>query len=474
MVATWLRSDNFAHGFLIAPISIWLMWDKRDEMAQCHLEGAWLPVVLMLPVSLVWMAGTLVDVAVVRQLAFVTTLILGIWAVVGTPMARVLAFPLGFLFFSVPVGEGLVYPMMSFTADFTVTLLRATGIPVYREGTFFSIPSGDWSVVEACSGVRYLTASITLGVLYAYLTYTRLWKRLLFTAFAIVVPVIGNGLRAYLIVMLAHLSDMKLAVGVDHLIYGWVFFGFIVFVLFFVGSFWRDAPEERAPTLGAGTVGRVGRGLAIGGTALVIAASGPVLVWSAEYFARTGSAVGLTAPAGRFGWDVSEGSPWDWRPRVVGTDRDLYRFYASPDRPVGLYIGLYDSQRQGAELVSSANQMVVENDPIWSEKGRAVRSLDLPGGSLEVAQHQLGRRSGERLLVWNWYQVGDWQGANPYLAKVIDAGRRLLDQRSDGALIAVAAPYAELPDAAEAALKQFLRDMLPVIRVSVEQAVGGP
>jgi EpsI family protein len=118
--------------------------------------------------------------------------------------------------------------------------------------------------------------------------------------------------------------------------------------------------------------------------------------------------------------------------------------------------------------------MVVENDPIWSEKGRAVRSLDLPGGSLEVAQHQLGRRSGERLLVWNWYQVGDWQGANPYLAKVIDAGRRLLDQRSDGALIAVAAPYAELPDAAEAALKQFLRDMLPVIRVSVEQAVGGP
>ena len=50
-----------------------------------------------------------------------------------------------------------------------------------------------------------------------------------------------------MIVMIAHLSDMKLALGVDHLIYGWVFFGIVMLLLFWIGSYWRD-PEPTVPT----------------------------------------------------------------------------------------------------------------------------------------------------------------------------------------------------------------------------------
>jgi exosortase len=69
--------------------------------------------------------------------------------------------------------------------------------------------------VEACSGVRYLISSVTLGCLYAYLTYQSTKKRLLFIAVSIVVPIIANGLRAYMIVMIGHLSGMELATGGD-------------------------------------------------------------------------------------------------------------------------------------------------------------------------------------------------------------------------------------------------------------------
>ncbi len=142
-----------------------------------------------------------------------------------------------------PIGEALIPPLMDWTADFTVAALKLSGIPVYREGTFFTIPSGNWSVVEGCSGLRYLIASITVGALYAYLSYRKLWKRVLFVALSVIVPIIANGLRAYMIVMIAHLSDMKLALGVDHLIYGWVFFGVVMLLLFWVGSYWRDDAE---------------------------------------------------------------------------------------------------------------------------------------------------------------------------------------------------------------------------------------
>src|SRR4029079_4205078 len=134
--------------------------------------------------------------------------------------------------------------MMDWTADFTVTALRLSGIPVFRVGTFFTIPSGQWSVVEGCSGLRYLIASITVGALFAYLSYQKPWKRILFVVLSVIVPIIANGMRAYMIVMIAHLSDMKLALGIDHLIYGWLFFGIVMLLLFWSGSFGR--PPEPA------------------------------------------------------------------------------------------------------------------------------------------------------------------------------------------------------------------------------------
>src|SRR5205823_2344152 len=54
-----------------------------------------------------------------------------------------------------------------------------------------------------------------------------------------------------MIVMIGHLSGMELATGVDHIIYGWLFFGLVMFIMFWVGSFWRedtDAPATRAAT----------------------------------------------------------------------------------------------------------------------------------------------------------------------------------------------------------------------------------
>ena len=70
-----------------------------------------------------------------------------------------------------------------------------------------------------------IIASLTVGTLFAYLSYRSLNRRLIFVGVAFAVPVIANWMRAYMIVMIGHLSGNKLAVGVDHLIYGWVFFG---------------------------------------------------------------------------------------------------------------------------------------------------------------------------------------------------------------------------------------------------------
>jgi exosortase len=153
----------------------------------------------------VWWVADRVVVNAAAQFAFTGMLVAGVPAILGWAVARQILFPLAFLFFAVPFGEFMTPFLMQATADFTVGALRFTGIPVYREGQQFVIPTGRWSVIEACSGIRYLMASFMVGSLFAYLNYRSAWKRALFAIAALVVPVLANWLRAYIIVMLGHL-----------------------------------------------------------------------------------------------------------------------------------------------------------------------------------------------------------------------------------------------------------------------------
>ena len=338
MAEVWERSETFAHGYLIFPISAWLIWRMRDELALIQPRPDWRGLVLLTAAGAGWLLADAGSVNVVAQFAFIAMLIAAVWTLLGWAFVWAAFFPLMFLFFAVPVGEFLIQPLMGVTADFTVSMLQATGIPVYREGMFFSIPSGDWSVVEGCSGLRYLIASITLGVLYAYLTYRSWQRRLLFSIAAIIVPVFANSGRAYMIVMIAHLSDMKLALGVDHYIYGWVFFGIVMLLLFWVGSFWREDDQPQSgqpdkpvmlPVTAVVTPARSMLGVAV--LALLVAA-----LWTA--YARWLDARPLPAvaalqvdPAG----DWQPAAPFiSWVPHWVGADRQLRQSYTQAGRPV--------------------------------------------------------------------------------------------------------------------------------------------
>src|SRR5439155_26499989 len=240
MVAVWLRSDTFAHGILVFPISLWLIWRRRAELAAVPPEPTFWALLPLAAIGVAWLAGDVATVNVVSEFAFVALLAAATLAVLGIPATRVIMFPLAFMLFAVPTGEFLLPQLMEWTADFTVLALRLSGIPVYREGFDFVIPSGNWSVAEACSGVRYLIASFMVGTLFAYLNFRSMRRRLLFIAVSIVVPIVANWVRAYLIVMLGHLSGNKIAVGVDHLIYGWLFFGFVIMLMFWIGSRWSE------------------------------------------------------------------------------------------------------------------------------------------------------------------------------------------------------------------------------------------
>jgi len=469
----WWRSETFAHGFLIVPISAVLIWWKRREVAKIAPSPDRLGFIMLAGAGLVWLVAGAGQVQVLQHFAMVAMVPAAVVAVAGRRVAIALTFPLAFLLLGVPVGEAFIPPLMEWTADAAVTLLRLSGIPVLREGLFFSIPSGNWSVVEGCSGVRYLIASITVGALFSYLHYRLTWKRVLFFLLSIVVPIIANGLRAYMIVMIAHFSDNRLALGVDHFIYGWVFFGIVMALLFWSGSFWRDDREPVVPAGGAEAFSRtppasMGRLLGAAAAALALAGAWPLYASLLDRPPGERGALAIEAPAPAQGWALDPEPLTDWRPHYGGESAKLFQAYRKGDRVVALYLGYYRHQREGERLVTSTNIMVVQKHPLWSNVGESNRVEDFGGGPLDVRQTRL-RSVGQRLLVWDWFRVSGRDLTNPYLAKVLLTRDNLLGRRDDGSAIIVAAPYEEQPDAATESLRQFAREMKP----SIDAALAG-
>ena len=477
IVDIWSRSETFAHGYLIAPISAFLIWGRRKKLAELTPTADFSGLVLLAGAGLAWLAAAAGQVPIVQQYAMVAMIPAAVIAVAGRHVALALAFPLAFLFLGVPIGEALIPPLMDWTADFTVAALRLTGIPVYREGTFFTIPSGNWSVVEGCSGLRYLIASITVGALYAYLSYRTLGKRVLFVVMSVVVPIVANGLRAYMIVMIAHLSDMKLALGVDHLIYGWLFFGLVMLLLFWLGSFWRDdfGPEtSTASGVAARSASQESRPRILGAaiTAIALAAVWPLYATHLDQTAGESGPPRLDAPSPAHGWSLDAVPLTDWRPSYGGAGETLFQTYRKEGRAVVLYLGYYRHQRPGAELVTSTNVMVVQKHAVWSNVGEAKRSEDLGKGPIDLRQTQL-RSTGQRLLIWDWFRISDHDLTNRYLAKLLFARNRLLGRGAEGAAIIVAAPYEDQPELAAETMRQFMREMMPSIDAALARA-GAP
>ena len=459
IVAIWQRSETFAHGYVIVPISLWLVWRRRAVLAQLPLQPCWPALALLALCGAGWLLADFGDVLVVRQLALATMLPLTVLAVLGRPIALALAFPLAFLLLGVPFGESLVAPLMDVTANFTVDALRLTGIPVWREGNSFSIPSGSWSVVEACSGVRYLISSFTLGSLYAYLTYRSLRRRAVFIVLAIIVPIVANGMRAYLIVMIGHLSGMSMAVGVDHLIYGWLFFGLVMFLLFWIGSFWRedrhDEPQPPAHThVRHAPLGRM--------AAAMLAAALCVGVWpayAAYLSAQIGQAGQARAPqlaAWPAAWPATAAFT-EWQPHFTPARAELRQFYQRDDQ-VGLALRYYRNQDEVSKLVSSVNQLIsgAQGDG-WHILSSAVRTETLAGRPLKLRESLLANsQSSQRLVVWQWYWIDGHTTTSDYLGKLYQARQKIVSGRDDGAAVFVFARYEEQADSARRSLHAFL------------------
>ncbi|NMM81206.1 exosortase A [Acidovorax sp. SRB_14] len=462
MVTIWSTSDTYAHGYVVPLITLWLLWRIRDRWVIKTPQSSRWAGVLMTIVAVFWLLGDLVVVNATTHLALVALLVLSVPVILGWDIARIMIFPLAFLFFAVPIGDFMLPQLMEWTADFTVVALRWTGIPVYREGLQFIIPSGSWSVVEACSGIRYLIASITVGCIFAYLTYTSLRKRLIFVGISILVPLVANWLRAYMIVMIGHFSGNELATGVDHLIYGWVFFGIVIFFMLLIGSHWEDQLTAGEKSAVESSTTSVHERPAIPSRDVWVAFAVALTVVAFPHLAKvallqsvSSNPVVLSAVQAQPPWHGADTAPAFWTPNFQNPSASSHTGYIGPDgQRVGLHLTYFRQQNNKRKLVTSSNVLVDSDDMRWSRVSSGTSDVSFGGVPTRVATAVLREQGGglarttDRILTWRFYWVNNRFMSSDVMAKLHTALGLLAGRGDDGAIIVL---YTVLPTIAPTA-----------------------
>jgi exosortase A len=245
MLHQWWNIDTYNHLLLVPPIIAWLVMLKSGELAKIT-PVPFAPGLLAIAAALgLWWIGQAQGINLLAHAGAVGALQAAVVTVLGLRAGLLLALPLAFATFLVPFGDEIIPALQFITADIAVALTRWSGVPASIEGIHIDTPAGLFIVAEACSGVKFLIAMVTLGVLVAFTRFASWRRRALFLAACVIVPVLANGVRAWATITIAQFIGAERATGFDHIVYGWVFFAIVLAVLLAgAWQFFEREPEQ--------------------------------------------------------------------------------------------------------------------------------------------------------------------------------------------------------------------------------------
>ena len=456
LATIYWTNTTFGHCLFVAPVIVWLVWQRRAELSQVTPQGWWPGLALVGAGGLSWLVGDASGVALFRHAGLVAMMQGAVVAVLGLNVTRALLFPLAYMVFLVPFGDFLEEPLQDITVRMVMPLLHLFGVPAEVDGVLITTPNGYFEVAEACSGAKFLIAMVAYGVLVANVCYVSWKRRAGFLAMALIVPVIANGLRAFGTIYVAWWTSVEQATGLDHIVYGWVFFGLVMVAVLAIGWKWFDRDPDAAWFDPATLQRDPGRHIDGAVASLLVPAIAAVFLgWSSLVAARaTPLPVQIELPQVT-GWTrapLSAAAPW--APNYPGADHFLIgRYVDGQGRAVDLAVALYDSQHEGKELVGFGIGAIREND-------RWVRIEDLPGVAGGKTLRMVGPGRVER-VVTTWYRVGDVLTGSDNRVKLATLGVKLFGGEQRAVAVLVSAERGSNLDA-DAAVRDFLTAVGPI------------
>lgn len=221
MAKQWTWSSSYHHGWLAAPIALWLFRESGAWRGRAPVIDP-LGLMPLAAATALLLAGRIIDAQILGHVAVVAGVIGVSLLTLGRAIVGRSAFAFGFLVFMIPFGESLVPALQAASAAAVALLLNLTGFETSLDGLVLSTAAGRFEMAASCAGLRFLLAAMMVASLAAHLAFSRLDRQLLFITGALALAVAANWLRAYAIIAAATASDMRVGTGPEHVAFGWL------------------------------------------------------------------------------------------------------------------------------------------------------------------------------------------------------------------------------------------------------------
>ena len=226
LLRDWWNDPEAGHGLLLAPVAVWLAWRSRGGVIgePSRVLGI---ICLVGAVLLRYLSGLAAELFTMRA-SMLMALVGLILYVQGIARVRRWWLPLALFLLSIPLPELVIntiaMPLQFQASEIGARLLELRYVPVRLEGNIILLPGHRLFVTEACSGLRSLTALLSLGVLAGGLWLKHPVSRVALLATTIPVAVVLNGIRVFLTGFLVYFVSPKLGEGFMHVTEGWLIF----------------------------------------------------------------------------------------------------------------------------------------------------------------------------------------------------------------------------------------------------------
>ncbi len=236
LVSDWSIDENYSHGFLIVPLALFFVWERRAKLAAAVPKGSAFGIVILALSIAVLTAGVLGSELFLTRISMLGAIAGIVLFLYGYQHLRILIFPILFLLLAMPIPaiifNQIAFPLQLLASRFAEAALNLIGIPVLRDGNVIQLANTSLEVAEACSGIRSLVSLLTLGIVYGYFTDARILMRVALALATVPVAILANGFRVAGTGFAAHYYGPEAAQGFFHTFSGWLVFIAAFFMLF--------------------------------------------------------------------------------------------------------------------------------------------------------------------------------------------------------------------------------------------------
>lgn len=416
LIAAWedVELATYTHGYLIVAISLWLVWRQRAQLASISIEPFLLACIPLAGGSLLWIVAVRSGMQSVHQLLLPLLAWLAVCVALGVRAAAASAFAFAYLYAAVPLWgtiNSLLQDATVVTNDF---LLQATGIPAYVDGNMVHLAAGSIEIAGGCSGLHYFIVAFAIGALYGEVRGDAFGARLKLLGLALLLALITNWARVYLIIVIGYVTDMQhYLIRVEHYRFGWAVFAVTIIAFFLIARSmpWREPlPVQQHGAAISGRESRARWPLALT-VALAAISFGPAWNVLVPPSAAAIPTTDTLLPRATAGWSRTPVSSDAWQPRFVGADSERRGYYSKDRTRVEAFVAAYVTQAQKKELVGFGNSLLGDE----AEQIAATRRIEPRGPAVEL---QVTDAAGQLALIWYFYRIDSLQTANDFLAQV--------------------------------------------------------